>query len=116
MSKPQSAQVFAALFTFCGFYFFHCTEAKAETAYSSTQAAHSYLHQDRAENARLSSSKSFAASLDFSKWIPWVFTIPEVIENPSPASLRSEISRAVRFVGAKDFYIRTGLSPPNLFV
>jgi hypothetical protein len=116
MSKPQSAQIFAALFAFFGFYFFHCTEAKAEAAYSSTQTVHFYLHQGGADNAQLGSSKAFAASPDSSKWFPWAFTIPEIIECSSERSSRSGISRIVYFVSAKYFYIRTGLSPPRLFI
>lgn len=116
MVRPQRQQLFVALFAFFGIYFFHCSEAKASVVYSSTQAAQFCFHQDRIENAQLAPSKAFSANSDFSNWIPGIFTVAEAFRL-SPIELSQPIAfKVFHVVGARDFFIRTGLSPPRLFV
>jgi hypothetical protein len=115
MVKHRPAQLFASLFAFLGFCSLHCSEAKAEAHSSSTQAARLYAHQDRVENAQLGPSKAFSPLPGLDKWTPWAFTVPESVELSLPGLLRPRASTASDVAGAREFYIRTGLSPPRLF-
>jgi hypothetical protein len=105
----------AILFAFFGFYFFHCAEAKAETTYSSAPPAHFYLYQDQIQSSHASHSKAFADGLELSKFFPWAFTVPTTFEFSFESRALPEGIRTTQSCAAKEFYIRTGLSPPNRF-
>src|SRR5258708_5156232 len=114
----QPTKLFAIVFTFFGLYFFHCSEAKAETHCSAVFfTLYSYTHADQCfDGAQLSPSAFFKGPLKFCEWIPLAFTIPPIVQISLAEIFQDEMPWAYRTVGAKEYYIRTGLSPPYLLV
>lgn len=113
MTEPQRKQLFSVLFVAFGTYFFHCAEAKASTYYSSTQSVEFCTLQDRIENAQLAPSKAVTAKPDITHWILGTHTVSDALGFPETRFSKLEMHKAFHVVAAREFVIRTGLSPPQ---
>jgi hypothetical protein len=100
----------ASLFVFC-FCACHSTEARAESFYPA-----SYCHAfDRGFVGAPAFAKAIRADAGKAKCLPWVL-------GGQPVSWRLAVATSIErrgiipLLGAKDFRIRTGLSPPASFL
>ena len=113
MTEPQRKQLFSVLFVAFGTYFFHWGEAKASTLYySSAQSVEFCTLQDRIENAQLAPFKALTAKPVITHWIPGTHTVSDALEFAETRLSKLEMHTAFHVVAAREFVIRTGLSPP----
>jgi hypothetical protein len=109
----KTPKILTLLFSFFGIYFFYCSQAQANTVDSQVpdlvRVEHS--HAPFAQRA-VSLSKYFSAHSQFAT----SFDVPFICRPQSAVDFsRQSILVApglLAFCGVRDFFIRTGLSPP----
>jgi len=100
-------KLFAAFFSFFCLNFLHCAEAKA-----ATYCNHADRHFEVTSQAL---AKQSSQTPELNKWQPWPCVAPEEIQFVVLKANCFGPPRYFHSIHAKDFYIRTGLSPPLLF-
>jgi hypothetical protein len=101
-------KLFAAFFSFFCLYFLHTSEAKAAAMH-----ADSGYVQDGGSPAI---SKYSHGKVELNKWLQWPGILSAPFELFVSEKLCTTVSKVFTAIGAKKFSLKTGLSPPLLFV
>lgn len=113
MSTSQTTQLFAAFFAFFGCHFFLGAEAHAQSLSSSQlKFASHVLTETKVEAAQRSFIPAADSLQEFNGWDTSVLTVSPGISFLSVATIDAKTSSEFHIVPAKEFYLRTGLSPP----
>ena len=111
MGKPQPAQLIALVFY--GFFFFHGAEGRAESHRAFSKPTQHCIYQAGTKGLPVCSVRGPSANSEIGKLLAG----PSFQLRLSPlfGAARDQLAafRDFPLVGAKDFAIRTGLSPPR---
>lgn len=112
MGKVQLTKFFAVFFSFVGIYVMYCPEAKADTQGASSRCA-LYRHSDQGSADTLSCDRVHP-SPQVLPWVMFDFTIAGIWQSFEFESIpfKTPLQRSAN--SAREFCIRTGLSPPRL--
>jgi hypothetical protein len=109
MGKLHPAPI-AVLFAFLGLGFFHCVDAKAEAG--STAAPVRWFS---VENSRPAVFEPLSAVLNVQPWLPCALATSERLRVTQANVSFALPTKTFLFFHAKEFFIRTGTSPPAHF-
>jgi hypothetical protein len=116
MSTIHPAKFFALILSFFGFYLMHGAEAKASAGHSNHKGVYFHTSALCGENRGSSLSKESGAFSAPSQQVLWVATPAEGIQLGKFEIISLNTQPKVSFQSPREFYFRTGLSPPHLFV
>jgi hypothetical protein len=108
MYAVRTKDISSFLFALAGLCFFYSPSAKAQTFQPSTSVQH--LHRNLGDFS-ISRLELPGANRDSNLWIPW-FEIPAGAQFNRIEFRHTFISKIFILIAAREFLIRTGLSPP----
>lgn len=101
------ARSYAILFTFFGFTFLVCAEAKADSSSIAVSHSHMAIHSAGCD------SRGAEVHGAFCKWVPFAWINSDQIYFVAAASFACELPANPQGARARNFEIRSGLSPPS---
>lgn len=111
MGKPQPAQLIALVFY--GFFFFHGTEVRADAYRAFAKPSRHYAYQAGTKDRLVCGARQLGVSSDCGKLLAGPSFRFRLDQRFSVTPARLAAPNDFSLVGAKDFAIRTGLSPPR---